>query len=106
MIAKKVKRKMNCTESSFDKGQFALALQTCRKEVSLRAFGATCPMPACGALAVTYESTDSLNEVIQSRAATWEFVCSECGAEFNVPKGDLLFQSVPREWLFSQVCQA
>lgn len=105
-MTKKVKRTMNHTELSLDKQQFALALQTWREEAGLRAFGATCPMPNCGALAVTYESADSLNEVIPSRGATWEFVCSECGAEFNAPNSDLLFQSIPREWLFSQICQA
>lgn len=105
-MTKKVKRTTHHTELSLDKEQCALALQARREEVGLRAYGATCPMPNCGALAVTYESTDSLHELTQSRAATWEFICSECGAEFNVPKGDLLFQSVPREWLFSQVCQA
>jgi len=97
---------MNRTELALDKQQFALALRAWREELGLRAFGATCPMPNCGALAVTYECSDSLNAAIQSRAATWEFVCGDCGAEFNVPRGDLLFQSVPREWLFSQICQA
>jgi len=97
---------MNRIEASLDEQQFALALRSWREEVGLRAFGATCPMPHCGALAVTYESSDSLHAAIQPGAATWEFVCGECGAEFNVPRKDLLFQSVPREWLYSQICQA
>jgi hypothetical protein len=74
--------------------------------LNLRAFGATCPMPHCGALAVTYEAPDSLKEVARSGAATWEFVCAECGAEFTASRADLVFQSVPRQWLFSQVCYA
>lgn len=98
--------KMNHNELDLDRRQISLALREWGEDVGLRAFGATCPMPSCGALVVTYETADSLNEIIRSRGAAWEFVCSECGAEFTVPKRDLLFQSVPREWLFSQICQA
>jgi hypothetical protein len=99
--------KANHSPSGADREQIALALRGWREEVNLRAFGATCPMPNCGALVVTYESPDSLNEIVRSvGATTWEFVCSECGAEFTAPADDLLFQSVPREWLFSQVCHA
>jgi hypothetical protein len=98
--------KTNHTELDLDRRQVALALRGWEEEVGLRAFGATCPMPSCGALVVTYESADSLNEIICSQGSAWEFVCAECGAEFSVPRGDLLFQSVPREWLFSQICRA
>jgi hypothetical protein len=98
--------KLNRSELNFEREQVALALREWKEEVDLRAFGATCPMPHCGALAVTYEAPGSLKEVVGSGAATWEFVCVECGAEFTAPTADLLFQSVPREWLFSQVCCA
>jgi len=98
--------KMNHSESRIDREQIALAVRAWKEEVDLRAFGATCPMPNCGALVVTYESPDSLHAVTRSEGASWEFVCSECGAEFTAPKEDLLFQSVPREWLFSQICHA
>ena len=98
--------KMNHSELDLDRRQIALALHGWGEEVGLRAFGATCPMPGCGALVVTYETADGLNEITRSRGRAWEFVCAECGAEFTVPRADLLFQSVPREWLFSQVCQA
>jgi hypothetical protein len=98
--------KIDRRQSSLDREQVAFALHEWREEVDLRAFGATCPMPHCGALVVTYESSDSLREIIRSDGATWDFVCSECGAEFTAPRRDLLFQSVPREWLFSQICHA
>lgn len=98
--------KTNHAESRIDREQIALALRAWKEEVDLRAFGATCPMPNCGALVVTYESPDCLHAITRSHGATWGFVCSECGAEFTAPKGDLLFQSVPREWLFSEICHA
>jgi hypothetical protein len=98
--------KMNHNNLGLERKQIALALREWGEEVGLRAFGATCPMPACGALVVTYEPPVSLNEIAQARGAAWEFVCSECGAEFRAPRADLVFQAVPREWLFSQVCQA
>jgi len=98
--------KTNHSESRIDREQIALALRAWKEEVDLRAYGATCPMPNCGALVVTYESPDSLQAITRWEGATWEFVCSECGAEFTAPKEDLLFQSVPREWLFSEICHA
>jgi len=76
-----------------------------KKEVDLRATGTTCPMPRCGALVITYEPADSLS-AITGAAATRDFVCSECGTEFSATPSDLLFQSVPREWLFSEVSHA
>jgi hypothetical protein len=101
-----MKMKLNPGKSNLDREQIALALREWKEDVDLRAFGATCPMPNCGALAVTYESSMSLNEIYRSVGANWDFVCAECGAEFTAPREDLLFQAVPREWLFSQVCHA
>ena len=98
--------KMSHNDLGLDRKQIALVLREWGEEVGLRAFGATCPMPGCGALVVTYEPADSLNEMTKARGAAWEFVCAECGAEFTASRASLLFQSVPREWLFSQVCQA
>jgi hypothetical protein len=94
---------MNLTRKNYEleREQITLALRTWKEEINLRAFGATCPMPHCGALAVTYESSDAL-----STQHEWEFVCPECGAEFSAPPGDLIFESIPREWLFSQVSSA
>jgi len=96
--------KLNRSNPNLDREQVALSLSGWREEVDLRAFGATCPMPHCGALAITYEASDSIREMLG--ADSWEFVCAKCGAEFTATRDDLVFQSVPREWLFSQVCYA
>jgi hypothetical protein len=44
------------------------------------AAGAICPMPDCVAL-----------------------VCGRCGIEFVVPEDELVFQSVPKDWLLARV---
>jgi len=98
--------KLNRSKLEMEREEITLALRSWKEEVDLRAFGATCPMPHCGALAVTYESSDCLSALVGSDARNWEFVCAECGAEFSAPPGDLIFESVPREWLFSQVSSA
>ena len=83
-----------------------LAARQVPPENSIQAAGATCPMPDCGALAIAYEAPDSLREVCRSFTASWDFVCSACGAEFMAPEKDLLFQAIPRDWLRAQVCRA
>jgi hypothetical protein len=82
-----------------------LAINKLREEVDMRAAGTTCPMPGCGALAISFEPADSLDEA-RAFATDWDFVCSECGSEFTSPRSDLLFQAVPRDWLLSQICHA
>ena len=86
--------------------EVAQILRDWKVEVDLRATGAICPMGECGALVISYDASDSLNEFQNKCGSDREFVCSECGTEFTAPADDLLFQSVPREWLFSKVCQA
>ena len=85
-----------------------LALKRYQQEqhVEMRACGTTCPMPGCGALAISYEAADSFNTLCRAHTAKWDFVCSECGTEFSAPKADLLFDAIPRDWLLSQVCRA
>lgn len=85
-----------------------LALRRCQQErkVEMKAAGTTCPMRGCGALAIAYEAADSFNSVCRAHTGKWDFVCSECGTEFSAPKSDLLFDAIPRDWLFSQVCRA
>lgn len=73
-----------------------------KEQVDIRAAGAICPMPDCGALVVTYHPV----RAARRRTARWEFICPRCGSEFMAPKGDLIFQSVPRDWLLAGVCQA
>jgi len=86
--------------------EVAKTLLEWKEEVDLKAVGTTCPMPNCGALVISYEPADSLNEVVRKATGRWEFVCPECAAEFIASKSDLLFQAVPREWLFADVCDA
>jgi len=77
-----------------------------KEQVDLRAAGAICPMLCCRALVIAYEAADSLNEITRPATGVWDFVCSACGTEFSATTRDLLFQSVPRAWLFSEVCHA
>ncbi len=64
------------------------------------AAGTSCPMPNCGALTIAYRSADDLQD---DDTAQWEFTCSRCGIEFTVSKDDLVFRSVPTQWLFANV---
>jgi len=57
--------------------------------------GSSCPVPECGALAVAYGRPD--------QAGTWEFTCPRCGIDFTAPASDLIFQSVPKNWLLARV---
>jgi hypothetical protein len=55
--------------------------------------GAICPMPECGALVIAFRAT---YPVRPDHIQPWEFACLRCGAEFDVPENDLVFQSVPK----------
>jgi len=86
--------------------EVTLMLHDWKRDVDLRAAGATCPMLNCGVLVIAYEETPSGREDFLQATRRWNFVCQECGAEFTAAQEDLLFQAVPREWLFSEVCHA
>ena len=60
------------------------------------AAGSSCPMPDCGALVVAYRSADGVE---RDQSEPWEFTCRRCGIEFTVPEADLIFQSLPEDWL-------
>ena len=67
----------------------------------LAAAGSMCPVPDCGALVISYRPTDRTRRV---NAKSWcEFTCSRCGIDFTVPEDELIFQSVPKEWLLARV---
>ena len=57
-------------------------------------------MPDCGALVVTYTPPDRTG---RDNAEPWEFVCGRCGVEFVAPEDELVFQSVPKDWLLARV---
>jgi hypothetical protein len=64
------------------------------------AAGANCPMPDCGALAVSYRPSDGM---AAEAAAPWEFTCPRCGIDFTVSDLDLVFHSVPKDCLLAEV---
>jgi|SRR5579884_882419 len=55
-----------------------------------------CPMPNCGSLVIEYKAAGSIRP---GHPEDWEFTCSRCGMEFTVTQGELIFQSVPKQWL-------
>ena len=64
------------------------------------AAGAICPLPDCGALAIDYRSSDGMG---RDHSEPREFMCPRCGINFAIPEEDLIFQSVPRKWLWARI---
>jgi predicted RNA-binding Zn-ribbon protein involved in translation (DUF1610 family) len=73
-----------------------------KEQVDIRASGTICPVPNCGALVVAYRAARKTRRA----SVNWDFVCPSCGFEFTAFENDLVFQSVPRDWLLSEVCHA
>jgi hypothetical protein len=65
------------------------------------AAGSICPISDCGALVVAYRPPDRTGR--DSARLWWEFICPRCGTDFTVPEDELMFQSVPKEWLLARV---
>jgi hypothetical protein len=65
------------------------------------AAGSICPIPNCGTLVVAYGPPDRTAR--DNARPWWEFTCPNCGTDFTVPEDELMFQSVPREWLLVRV---
>jgi hypothetical protein len=63
------------------------------------AAGASCPIPDCGALAITYRPTEGVG---RADSKPWEFTCPRCGIDFTVPEDELILQPVPKEWLVAR----
>jgi hypothetical protein len=76
-----------------------------RKEPVL-ATGASCPMPGCGSLAITYTPAAGTGHDRKERGGDCIFICPRCGFEFRTMQSELLFQSVPTSWLLAAVSQA
>jgi hypothetical protein len=67
----------------------------------VEAAGTICPLPGCGALVVSYRPPDRMG---LDHAISWcEFTCTRCGTDFIVAEEELIFQSVPKEWLLARV---
>jgi len=65
------------------------------------AAGAICPILDCGVLVVAYRPPERTG---RDHAKPWlEFTCPRCGISFAVREDELLFQSVPKEWLLARV---
>jgi len=77
-----------------------------RDEPGITATGALCPTPGCGAVAVSYQPAESIYGITGRCRQHWDFICSSCGTEFTVRKKDLIFESVPSEWLLAEICHA
>jgi hypothetical protein len=60
------------------------------------AAASTCPMADCSFLVIEYRATTTIRP---GHPEDWEFTCSRCGIEFTVAHGELIFQSVPKQWL-------
>jgi len=56
----------------------------------------SCPVADCSSLVIEYKSVGSVRP---GHPEDWEFKCSHCGTEFTVTQGELIFQSVPKQWL-------
>lgn len=60
------------------------------------AAASSCPLPGCSSLVIEYRGAGSVRP---GHPEDWEFTCSRCGLEFTGAQGELIFQSVPKQWL-------
>jgi hypothetical protein len=64
------------------------------------AAASSCPIPDCSSLVIDYRPAGSVRP---GHPEDWEFTCSRCGMEFTVTQGELIFQSVPKQWLLADI---
>jgi hypothetical protein len=60
------------------------------------AAASSCPAPGCSSLVVGYRAAASVRAECTEK---WWFRCPNCALEFTVPQGELIFQTVPKQWL-------
>ena len=60
------------------------------------AAGAICPRPGCGTIGIAFRPKYSAKGV---HVESWEFTCPRCQMDFMAAEHQLVFQSVPKEWL-------
>ena len=65
------------------------------------AAGSICPVPDCAALVVSYRPPERTGR--DNARSSCEFTCPHCLIDFSVPEDELIFQSVPKEWLLARV---
>ena len=68
--------------------------------------GANCPVADCGTLAVSCKSIECIDRATCAHFLGWEFACPRCGAEFVPHRDELVFQSVPKDWLLATISHA
>jgi len=56
----------------------------------------------CNTLAFAYRPKD----IRRDGSDRWEFMCPDCGTSFAMPERELVFQSLPEEWLLAKVYAA
>lgn len=74
--------------------------QALQQRNDIVAAASSCPAPDCSSLVIEYRSADSVRP---GHPEDWEFTCPRCGMEFTVTQGELIFQSVPKQWLSTNV---
>ena len=60
----------------------------------------SCPALDCRALVIDYRRADSVRP---GHPEDWEFECSRCGMKFSVTQGELIFQSIPKQWISANI---
>jgi hypothetical protein len=55
-----------------------------------------CPLPDCSSLVIEYRAASAIRP---GHPEDWKFTCSRCGIKFAVAHCELIFQSVPKQWL-------
>ena len=58
--------------------------------------------PDCTTWVFAYKSTSAKRK----DSDRWDFMCPRCGIDFAMPERKLVFQSLPNEWLLSEVYAA
>ncbi len=71
----------------------------------ISAAGASCPMPGCDAVAISYR-TSAGPQRTSGLNTDYEFLCPRCGAVFFAFGSGLIFDSVPRDWLLASISNA
>jgi hypothetical protein len=74
--------------------------QTEEQRDDVVAAASSCPVIDCGSLVIDYRPADSF---LLGHREDWEFTCSRCGMAFTVPQSELIFQSIPRRWLWANM---
>lgn len=59
-----------------------------------------CPLADCASLVIEYRAAGTIGS---GHPEDWGFTCSRCGTEFTVTEDELIFRSVPKQWLSANI---